>query len=196
MLPPLQRQNDSYIMDHVLDHEKFTPANIKAINWCRMYLGVVTISDMTNANGTHILQAVWEGNLEAMPTRNTWLRVHQRKPNAKSWRVWRQACRLVATAKYRILHQRLGHWTVQAAAMRHHWPTWQVPRDDFLYMQNDTGAFDAHPRLTRDFDEDPQYVGVALPADAVPVDVARLQHTWRVTHNRCRWALPRDPPPH
>ena len=195
MLPPLQRQNDSYIMDHVLDHEKFTPANIKAINWCRIYLGVVTISDMTNANGTHILQAVWEGNLEAMPTRNTWLRVHQRKPNAQSWRVWRQACRLVATAKYRILHQRLGHWTVQAAAMRHHWPTWQVPRDDFLYMQNDTGAFGVHPRLTQDFDEDPQHVGVALPADAVPVDVARLQHTWRVTHNRCRWALPRDPPP-
>ena len=195
LIPQLQREQDSFIMDHVIAHGRFKPAQIKAINWCRLYLGVVTVSDIATAAGTHLIPAMCTGNTEAMPTRNTWLRVHQKKPNKRSWREWNKACNLLATPKHHVLHQRLGNWTVPAASMRHHWPTWKVPDQDILYIQNAEGSFNSHPKLTHDFDELPDQEGVPLPAAAMPVDVTRLSYTWKVGHNACTWALPTAPPP-
>ena len=193
-LPQLQREHDSYIMDHVLDNAKFQPAQIKAINWCRMYLGVVTVSDIANAAGTHIQSAMYHGDLDSIPTHNSWLKVHQREPNQSSWQQWRRACRLIASPRDKLLHQRLGHWIVKAAQTRHHWPTWKVPNQNRLYVQQPTGSFNSHARLHHDFDEDPLEQNVGLPHDAVPVDATRMPHTWKVKQNFCRWALPPEPP--
>ena len=68
-IPELQRQGDSYIMDRVLAH-KFEPKQRKRINWCRMYLGLVTVSDMATASGTHILKAAHTGDKEGINTSN------------------------------------------------------------------------------------------------------------------------------
>jgi hypothetical protein len=50
-LPALQRLHDAFIMDVVQSSGKFTPTEICKINYCRLYLNVVTISDLTNING-------------------------------------------------------------------------------------------------------------------------------------------------
>ena len=52
--PPIQRVNDAYIMDMVLVIGKFKPAQIFQINYCRMYLQAVTISDISRANGMEL----------------------------------------------------------------------------------------------------------------------------------------------
>ena len=67
-LPALQRVGDSYIMDRVLAHANFKPGDIKAINWCRLYLGVVTVADISNAAGTQILHSMYIGMQEATTT--------------------------------------------------------------------------------------------------------------------------------
>ena len=83
-IPELQRVGDSYIMAHVLAHGKFSKSEIKRVNWCRLYLGLVTVADMVSAAGTHILRAVYRGNKEAINTTNRWHEVHQKRPNAES----------------------------------------------------------------------------------------------------------------
>ena len=200
-VPEPQRDNDSYIMDHVIAHAKFKPAQIKAVNWCRMYLGVVTVADISNAAGTHIMKEMYHGNKDQVRTANNWHSVYQKKPNAKSWAQWRRACRLFATSQNLQLHTSLGNWTVPAVHMRRQWLTWQVPRDPILYIldqYSEEGTFTTHKRLIHDYDKDVHEDGQPLPAAAVPVDVTERPHTYTVQQNYCRWVTPPPPtlPPH
>ena len=55
--PPIQRVNDAYIMDVVLASGQFKSAQIQQINYCRMYLQAVTISDITRAKELQELKA-------------------------------------------------------------------------------------------------------------------------------------------
>ena len=49
---------------------------------------------MVTASGTHILKAAYNGDKEGINTTNRWHEVHQKKPDAESWRMWRRACNL------------------------------------------------------------------------------------------------------
>jgi hypothetical protein len=53
-VPPLQRENNWYIMDWVVNYGDFSPAQIKRINYCRLSFNVVTVADIGNAEGTHV----------------------------------------------------------------------------------------------------------------------------------------------
>jgi hypothetical protein len=51
-VPPIQLINDAHIMDLILKSDQFTAAQIRRLNYCRLFLQAVTISDLTNANRT------------------------------------------------------------------------------------------------------------------------------------------------
>ena len=44
-IPPLQRENDQYIMDILLESELYDEKEICQLNYCRLYLQVVTLSE-------------------------------------------------------------------------------------------------------------------------------------------------------
>ena len=76
-VPPLQREHDQYLMDLALTSTKFKPYQIRLINYCRLYLWVVTVADISNANGTHILETAFQGNPAARVVNPNWCHVHQ-----------------------------------------------------------------------------------------------------------------------
>jgi hypothetical protein len=51
---PLQQVHDRAIMDVVIASNLFTPSECKTINYCRMFLRVHSIADLTLAGGNHI----------------------------------------------------------------------------------------------------------------------------------------------
>ena len=53
-VPPIQRVGDFHLMDIIIDSGKFTATQISRINYCRVYLSVHTVSDITKANGVWI----------------------------------------------------------------------------------------------------------------------------------------------
>ena len=57
-IQPKQLVNDAYIMDLVMESQKFTEAEIRRINYCRLYLQVVTLSDMHSAHPFYHLYIV------------------------------------------------------------------------------------------------------------------------------------------
>ena len=57
-LPEIQRVNDSFIMDHVLERGTFSPPEIRRINYCRLFLQAITVSDITDATGTNLSPGV------------------------------------------------------------------------------------------------------------------------------------------
>src|SRR5512145_2699248 len=116
MIPKKQRDNDVYLMDKVLTTPKMSPADIRKFNYCRLYLGAVTLADITNAAGTHIDASIYDGHKierSNMPCRN-WHLVHQKNPNNTSWAVWRRILRSFTTTPKGTtlkLSQPLGNWT-------------------------------------------------------------------------------------
>ena len=193
-MPKLQRVGDSYIMDRVLANGRFKPSQIKAVNWCRMYLGVVSVSDITNAAGTELLPGMYNGELDSVPNTNQWHQVHQKKPGKDSWKQWRRACRLVAH-QGKKLYTTLGDWTIPAAELRRQWTHWHDPDTNLLYVLDEDETFTAHQQLVRDHDKDSLRVGEALPPVAKPVDVKDRTHTYEVQFNQHSWKLPPDLPP-
>ena len=64
-IPALQRENDRHLMDMVINSGKFSNRQIHLINYCRLYLSVHTLSDITKANGKWLHMEFLRGKIES-----------------------------------------------------------------------------------------------------------------------------------
>ena len=102
---PLQREFDHYLMEMILLSGKFNEVEI--LNCCRLYLQAVTLSDITNAAGTRLDDAMMKGRPGPFSSRTKLHYVVQERPNDASWILWRKACRIWSRPD-NYLHQSLG----------------------------------------------------------------------------------------
>jgi hypothetical protein len=92
--PPLERQNDTHIMDAILESEKFTASQIRWLNFCRLFLQAVAISDLSEATGLQLDPTKQHGNPSARNSTTKWLHVRQNRPAEEVWKLWRRVNRL------------------------------------------------------------------------------------------------------
>jgi hypothetical protein len=59
----LQRVGDSHLMDAVLDSGRFSAPETCLIQYCRLFLQVHTVSDLTDSTGTTLKDGVRSGTL-------------------------------------------------------------------------------------------------------------------------------------
>jgi hypothetical protein len=88
---PLQQEGDAFLMDIAMKSGKFKPVQLKLLNFCRLYLNVLLVSDITNASATALDPSAYRGNNSISVTK---LKVNQSCPNGTSWKQWR---RLICT---------------------------------------------------------------------------------------------------
>lgn len=86
-VPKTQRVNDTYIMDHVLASKEFSAREICRINYCHLFLQVITVSDITNASGTWIFNGIQKGNTSEITNSTTWHHTVQGNPDVASWKL-------------------------------------------------------------------------------------------------------------
>ena len=110
----------------------FTPAQIRAVNYCRLYVRAVTVSDLTTAAGRQLDQSILAGNPSLYSTRPATNWPQQARPNAPAWVQWRKANRLSAD-KQGTLRRPLGDWTVTRKSTRRWWPHWYLLSRQLLY---------------------------------------------------------------
>ena len=142
--PPLQRQQDQYIMDIAIQSKKFKPFQLRLLNYCRLYLRVITLADITNANGTHIPTTIIQGKATAINRNSQWCHVHQPRPGNRAWQEWRKFCRQISHRTTHQLNQPLGSWTVPVSDIRRKWEYWHDPISDTLYHKRNDGTFTSH----------------------------------------------------
>lgn len=115
------RTNDVFLIDEIIKY-KFSPQQLKTINSCRLYLKVLLLSDITTANGRHILSTVHKGlRPKDRDSKLQWPR--QEKPL-----VGAQALRDTAldhTSTNHKLHKPLGPWL-------------RVPHQKWIWFKNET----------------------------------------------------------
>jgi len=101
------------------------PCDIKRINYCRLYLNVVTFSDMVNAAGTHLDAGIYQGSptIRSHP-QSKLLSVNQQRPGNKAWLTWQKFLRkFIVNKRYKKLipEYRQRHWTVPPEELRLQW---------------------------------------------------------------------------
>ena len=109
-VPKVQRQGDSYIMDHILESQTFTPRQIRKLNYCRLYLQAITISDLTIPTGEALDPSKLVGKPSLQSSRTTWIPTNQERPTNAEWLLWKRANLIWSTADGR-LHTPLKNWT-------------------------------------------------------------------------------------
>jgi len=95
--PPLQQERDAYFMDLVLASGKFKPFEIRYVNLCRLYLQIITVSDLAHADGPMLDLVIKHGTPSLLSSHTRWIHCHQECPQCPHvWAAWHQACYIVA----------------------------------------------------------------------------------------------------
>lgn len=90
--PPLQWEGDSSIMGRISSLSWMTLRKLYKVNACRLYMQVVTISDLVNESETHIPDNMLEGEEWQAGSDLLWPR--QESPPKSWWALFRQCLRL------------------------------------------------------------------------------------------------------
>ena len=141
---PQQQDHDEFLMTVALEFNWFKPAQLKRINYCRMYLNVLTVSDIATTKGDYIEPAMFSG--EATPT-ITKHKVNQVRPNKKAWKQRRRLLLTLTHSSPRLqLKKPLGQWLVPWDKMRWTWPFLYDASTDCLYHHTQQG-YTQHEKL-------------------------------------------------
>jgi hypothetical protein len=93
-LYPPQREHDIHIMDRVIKSGSFKPREVRMVNYCCLFLGVTTMSDVATADGKYINRTMFLGNPSLLASQTKWMKAEQEKPYKASWVLWWRALRL------------------------------------------------------------------------------------------------------
>lgn len=175
----LQREGDAFLMDIAINSGKFGRAQLKRINYCRMYMNVLLVSDVANASGTALDINAYKG----IPTINTTkYRVHQKRPDKEAWTQWRRLLLIIANRNAsHTLKQPLGRWLVPSNQLRRKWKHLYDPDSGKLFHHTILG-YTQHSKLRNDYDKTPDQdiIDPEIPLHAIPVDTSDLQYTWGI----------------
>ena len=164
----LQRINDKFIMDVALSSGKFGPAALKRINYCRMYLNVLLLSDITLPHGKCLDAAAFEGDQDLLLSYHPGPSVNQHRPNDKAWAEWKRCLHLVCHRNaHHSLKEVLGPWTAPPQEYARHWAFLYSTVEDAIYHGTAFG-YSVHRKLRHDYDKTTDEYTEDLPHDAVP----------------------------
>lgn len=178
-----QREHDSYLMDHILQQSgQFTPSQIRRLNYCRLYLQAVTMSDITDISGNKLDVSIRQGMPSEKSSTTQWLRVNQDRPSDAIWKLWKKANLIWSTVEGKLL-QPLGKWLIPSAAQRNR--HFAYTYGDQLAIRSGDGyhIYTTIPPLQCYFSTDTILSFNQLPADAHPREshyCAYYTRTWRL----------------
>ena len=159
LLPKNQASNDAQIMDLILKSKKFQSAQIRMLNYCRLYLGAVTFSDLTSSAHlalTWLDNAKLNGQISRLRSQTRWLTIHQDRPSAYvQLTLWGRVNKLWSTPKGR-LNCPLGRWLRPNDKRRVSYPA---------YVSGNTLALRVHEeyQVVYNMDATRRQVGPPLP---------------------------------
>ena len=133
-VPPKLRMNDITIMDLLINNDHaFTDLQMKQINSCRLYLGVMYLSEICNVDGTHIVDGICDGdisNLQCIPCQD---KIYQPYPNTKSWALWDSLLQFATIHPDSTeLKNSLGEFTIHHSK-HHRWNAYQHQVQAYIY---------------------------------------------------------------
>jgi ribonuclease HI len=192
-IPQLERAHDGYLMEWIIQSNWFTEKEIVSLNYCRLFLNVVTLSDMTNAIGDAIDPGKLEGNPSLKSSTSTWMSINQAKPSSQAWKLWKNA-NLIWSKSTGQLHQPLGHWisTLTNRRIRH----FAYKYRSTLYIRMHQTRYMKCRQIKRDtYTETDLCIDIqSIPERAKPAEVELLPDSiWHVLATSAVTVTPNNP---
>ncbi len=113
---PLQRKNDAYIMEALLQDQSLTQMQLHSLNCCRLYLQVTRLSDIVTTDGKRIQPCFLHGSHHNIYTSLQW--PVQRTPQTQTWKLWQQTLSRHFLIGNNLIKP-LGHWV--CITNNYHW---------------------------------------------------------------------------
>jgi hypothetical protein len=115
-LPTQARKNDKFLMELFMKLQS-NNKDMEILNRCRLFLQVITLSDITNAEGDRIIKEAKKGRpLGSRPSSLLW--PNQGSPSQADWKVWSHYISLLEVNGK--LHCPLGPWIGPTHQTWHH----------------------------------------------------------------------------
>ena len=192
--PQLQREQDIFIMDRAI--ELFPkPLELQLLNACRVYLGLLLLSDMVTPEGGQICQFALQG-YQSTQTQPKLLFPYQQRPGRRAWKLWKQFLRSFITPGTTCnLQTPLGRWKVTGPSLNREWNKYLLQEQRLLLVRStETSRFRLHAPTwdQRGFIATDQEYTV-LPSSALPVFTTQQNDVHILA--RLAGANPPDPSP-
>jgi hypothetical protein len=198
---PLQRVHDFYLMDAIMASTTFTQAEVRRLNYCRLYLGALTAADVTDATGTTLDRSKLHGNPSLMSSVIHGEKIHQERPSAPEWRLWKKA-NLLWSHHDQTLIQPLGMWLQHCHQLSHQHQCYMSAGDVLWSREGDlyTKCLEypsSVPRLFPRYGETlTQRTWADLPDDSIPAEAQyKGLGLWRQVGQVASFIPPRPPRP-
>ena len=130
-----KRLRDVLIMD-ALALYGFSTSTMQAVNRCRLYKQVCTVSDISTGDGKAIHPQAYEKG--RMGRRNSYNWPAQGLPSSSDWKMWKAAIDTVFRQD-NVFHSGLGHWTLTEEEYYRDWDYFLTSEDDLV--QHDNGEW-------------------------------------------------------
>ena len=191
-VPELEREYDSYIMDAIVSSERFTDTQVRQLNYCRLFLQAVSISDLSKSGGEELDPGKLRGAPSLFSSQTKWVRFHQERPSEAEWRLWRQANQLWSDASGR-LYEPLGRWIHPEKQRRNYHFAYRLHNQ--LVVRKDSEYYICQAISNSVYEETTTITAYVDFQDiAAPVEVAPIGDSlWKITHSSSRLALQRMP---
>jgi hypothetical protein len=165
-------------MDVVLASKLFKPREIKFVNYCQLYLQVLSLSDMMyNAQGNALAVGIYDRYQSVSQSHSVLLEPLQDRPSKVTWSLWRRFLRFI-TADGCWVCEPLGPW-YNGLSTHGRWPNYFAPSCDMLYCYVCEELVSYQRLGPNDFSERrTTYAIQHLPADAIQVDVTDIDVGW------------------
>lgn len=162
---PLQRVNDAYIMTLIIESGRFTPSQVIFLNYCREFLQVTTIAELTTADGETLDRAMLLGTPDINSNTTRYHHFNQASPSKKVWNLWFKANMIWSNGI--TLRQSLGPWLIPQSQQRQQARAYFDHKNRVLYMHEDGELYCKHAVGDTVIFE-PETELVSLPSHVLP----------------------------
>jgi hypothetical protein len=161
----------------------FEPAEIRKLNYCRLYLNAVTLADLMTTAEDRLDNSKLNGQISLMSSRNSWMAINQDNPSPSEWRLWRKTNELWSSPGGNMIVP-LGPWLGPARDSRIKAFAYQIARQqievrtqDGYILCDECGGNTYRP-------SEHAHTPSKFPPNAIPVEVEVVDgdnECWEVT---------------
>jgi hypothetical protein len=120
-------------MDIAIRSGAFDEKILHILNQCRLHLNVVTVSDISLADGTQLIPGIEWGKIDIMPSHSNDHVPIQQAPAIFFWTYWQRLLRAIARPDG-TLYAPLGPWSFPGSELRRKWNAYFDLKYNFLYL--------------------------------------------------------------
>jgi hypothetical protein len=133
IIPPLQHEDDQYVMERIISHTPRSKADIRIFNQCQIKMQVVMMADIIHADGIMLMDQMTSYSPDTVNmSKYDW---PCKEPTHQDWNIWQKGLQIITSENETLPYdEKLGAWIDEP---HKHWEWSYSPLLHTLYQSND-----------------------------------------------------------